>query len=154
VVISIRYIGGAIELRSFLCCQTLLDVYTVSQHIYLLKLKRDDDYTAPAARMFSVHRQNVKGTSVLSMRVTLYLHSATTCIQNRAMRVRHFGYPTRPVPVLLYPYPSRTRDTVPALVPAGKNTRLPVSRLWSSIWIRALGSGDSRTVLRSLQTTS
>ena len=45
--------------RSFLCCQTLLDVYTVSQ----------------------LHRQNVKGTSVPSMRVTLYLHSATTCIQ-------------------------------------------------------------------------
>jgi len=49
----------------------------------------------------------------------------------RAVRVRHFGYPTRPVPVLLYPYPTRTRDTVPVpvLVSAGKNTRLPVSRL-------------------------
>jgi len=47
-------------LKSFLCCQTLLDVFILYP---------------------SFHRQNVKGTSVPSMRVTLYLHSATTCIQ-------------------------------------------------------------------------
>ena len=66
------------------------------------------------------------------------------------MRVRHFGYPTRPVPVLLYPYLTRTGDTVPVPVPVpvGKITRLPVSRLWSGIWIRALGNGHNRAVLR------
>ena len=51
---------------------------------------------------------------------------------------------------------SITHDTVPVPVPvpvpADKNTRLPVSRLWSSTrhCIRALGSDHSRSVLRSL----
>ena len=72
-VISIRYSGGAMELRSFLCCQTLLDVYIAPQ----------------------LHWQNVKGTSVPSMRVTLYLHSATTCIQKLFRHLQLFWKATK-----------------------------------------------------------
>jgi len=56
-------------------CRTLLDasLYTLSQ----------------------LHRQNVKSTSVPSMRVTLYLHSATTCIQKLLRHLQLFWKATK-----------------------------------------------------------
>jgi len=61
------------RVRSFLGCQTLRDVYTV----------------------FQLHQQNAKGTSVHSMRVTLYLHRATTCIQKLLKHLQLFWKATK-----------------------------------------------------------